>query len=190
MIPTFLQSYFQKHNLRPFESAWLLYAHSLAFIGLLYTLFFAEKPLQVIFNLLQVFLVFLFFWVAYAVGITGGSHRLWSHKSYSASQPLKIFLMLLNSGANQGSIYHWSRDHRLHHKFSDTDLDPHSIKKGFFFDHVGWLLLKKDPKLIEEGRKIDMSDLQKDKVVMWQKKYYPFISIFMCFILPSNCCVI
>ena len=48
-------------------------------------------------------------------------------------------------GANQGSIFHWSRDHWLHHKFSDTDLDPHTIKRGFFFAHVGWLLLKKSP---------------------------------------------
>lgn len=94
--------------------------------------------------------------------------------------------MLLNSGANQGSIYYWSRDHRLHHKFSDTDLDPHSMKKGFFFAHVGWLLMKKDPRLVEEGRKIDMSDLSKDAVVMWQKKYYPYISVFMCFLFPSN----
>lgn len=75
----------------------------------------------------------MFFWVSYALGITGGSHRLWAHKSYKAKSPLKILLMLLNSGANQGSIYHWSRDHRLHHKFSDTDLDPHTINKGFFF---------------------------------------------------------
>lgn len=94
--------------------------------------------------------------------------------------------MLLNSGANQGSIYHWSRDHRLHHKFSDTNLDPHTISKGFFFAHVGWLLVKKNPELVEEGRKIDMSDLRKDSVVMWQKKYYPYISTFMCFILPST----
>lgn len=107
----------------------------------------------------KVFTIFLIFWVLYALGITGGSHRLWAHKSYSASLPLRVFLMLLNSGANQGSIYHWSRDHRLHHKFSDTDLDPHTIKKGFFYAHVGWLLVKKNPKLIEEGKKIDMSDL-------------------------------
>lgn len=52
-------------------------------------------------------------------------------------------------GANQGSIFHWSRDHRLHHKFSDTELDPHTISKGFFFAHCGWLLVKKSPQLIE-----------------------------------------
>lgn len=84
----------------------------------------------------------------YAIGITGGSHRLWSHKSYSASTPMKILLMLWSSGANQGSIFHWSRDHRLHHKFSDTDLDPHDVTKGLLYSHCGWLLKKKSRRLI------------------------------------------
>jgi stearoyl-CoA desaturase (delta-9 desaturase) len=178
MIPAFLNNFFTKHNLRPFEFTWLLYVHVLGLIGFVYFLTHFDKTKSVL-------PYFLFFWVAYAMGITGGAHRLWAHKSYSASTPLKIFWMLLNSGANQGSIYHWSRDHRLHHKFSDTELDPHTISKGFFFAHVGWLLLKKNPQLIAEGKKIDMSDLQKDAIVMWQKKYYPYISTFMCFIVPT-----
>lgn len=152
MIPTFLDNFYQKHNLRPFESTWLLYVHIIALIGLLYFVTHFNTAKAII-------PYFVFFWVAYAMGITGGSHRLWAHKSYIASTPLKIFWMLLNSGANQGSIYHWSRDHRLHHKFSDTDLDPHTISKGWFFSHVGWLLVKKSPQIIAEGKKIDMSDL-------------------------------
>lgn len=122
----------------------------------------------------------------YGIGITGGCHRLWAHKSFTASTPLKVLLMLWNSGANQGSIFHWSRDHRLHHKYSDTDLDPHDIKKGFFFSHVGWLLKNKSPELVEEGRKIDMSDLKNDPVVMFQKKHYLSLSMTMCFLIPSN----
>ncbi len=90
------------------------------------------------------------------------------------------------AAANQGSIFHWSRDHRQHHKFSDTDLDPHTIKKGFFFSHVGWLLVKKSPQMVEEGRKIDVSDLFSDPVVMFQKKYYLPLSLLCCFVLPSK----
>lgn len=36
------------------------------------------------------------------VGITGGVHRLWAHRSYKASFPLRVYLMLSNSIANQG----------------------------------------------------------------------------------------
>ena len=62
------------------------------------------------------------------IGITGGVHRLWSHRSYKAHWTLRSFLMILNSIANQGSIYHWTRDHRTHHKFSETDADPHNVR--------------------------------------------------------------
>ena len=94
--------------------------------------------------------------------------------------------MLFNCGTNQGSIFHWSRDHRLHHKYSDTPLDPHNIKQGFFFSHVGWLLVKKTPELIEEGKRIELSDLKNDPVVMFQKKHYLPLSMLMCFLIPSK----
>lgn len=53
--------------------------------------------------------------------------------------------MIANSGTILSSIFVWSRDHRLHHKFADTPLDPHDMSKGFFYAHVGWLLQKKSP---------------------------------------------
>lgn len=42
-------------------------------------------------------------------------------------------------------MYVWVRDHRQHHKYSDTDADPHNASRGFFFSHVGWLMSKKHP---------------------------------------------
>jgi hypothetical protein len=44
--------------------------------------------------------------------------------------------MIANTGAMQNSIYIWTRDHRVHHKYTDTDADPHNINRGFFFAHV------------------------------------------------------
>ena len=78
-----------------------------------------------------------------ALGITAGAHRLWSHRSYKARLPARIIMMLANSMANQGSILHWSRCHRAHHRASDTPRDPHSSTFGFFYAHVGWLLFHK-----------------------------------------------
>ena len=48
-----------------------------------------------------------------ALGITAGSHRLWSHRSYKATLPLRIFLTIANSMAFQvstSSICHWSSE--------------------------------------------------------------------------------
>lgn len=61
-------------------------------------------------------------WPISGIGITGGVHRLWAHRAYKASFPLRVYLMLSNSIANQGSIWHWSRDHRCHHKHSEVYL--------------------------------------------------------------------
>jgi stearoyl-CoA desaturase (delta-9 desaturase) len=43
-------------------------------------------------------------------GITAGYHRLWAHKSYSASLPLEVFLALVGGASIEGSIRWWSRD--------------------------------------------------------------------------------
>ena len=50
---------------------------------------------------------------------------------------------------------------------------------------MGWLLLKKEKRVIEEGKKIDLSDLKSDKVVMLDKYLWPYDDIFICYILPS-----
>ena len=73
----------------------------------------------------------------------------------------------------QNDIYEWSRDHRVHHKFSETDADPHNARRGFFFAHVGWLLCKKHPQVKERGKTVDMSDLLQDPIVVYQRKYLP-----------------
>ena len=37
----------------------------------------------------------------------------------------------------------WAAHHRNHHRFSDTDRDVHSPKRGFWWSHVGWILCDK-----------------------------------------------
>jgi stearoyl-CoA desaturase (delta-9 desaturase) len=124
-------------------------------------------------------------YVCSALGITAGVHRLWAHKSYKAGLPLRVILMIFNSMANQGSIFHWARDHRVHHLYSDTIADPHDANRGFWFSHVGWLVFKKNPAVLEAGKKINMGDLQNDPVVMLQKTADPFWNLLWCFAFPA-----
>ena len=73
------------------------------------------------------------------------------------------------------------------HRYTDTDLDPYNAKQGFWFSHVGWMLV--DP-LTPPGR-ADVSDLSKSKIVMWQRKYYFQIAmtfgILVPWIIPGVC---
>ena len=119
------------------------------------------------------------------IGITAGAHRLWAHRSYKATQPLRLILALLQSLAFENSIYEWSRDHRVHHKYSETDADPHNAKRGFFFAHMGWLLCRKHPDVRTKGKQIDLSDLAADPIVRFQHQYYLPCVIVMCFVVPT-----
>ena len=33
----------------------------------------------------------------------------------------------------------WVGLHRHHHSFSDTEVDHHNSKKGFWWSHMGWM---------------------------------------------------
>ncbi|XP_060573447.1 stearoyl-CoA desaturase-like isoform X2 [Ruditapes philippinarum] len=119
------------------------------------------------------------------LGITAGAHRLWAHRSYKAELPMRILLAIFNSLAFQNDVIEWARDHRVHHKFSETDADPHNAKRGFFFAHVGWLLVRKHPDVKRKGKLLDISDLLKDPVLRFQRRFYLPSVILMCFLMPT-----
>ncbi|XP_063697470.1 acyl-CoA Delta-9 desaturase-like [Culicoides brevitarsis] len=165
----------------PMKIVWLnlillVYIHLAAVYG--FYLVFTKAKLMT--NLFALFLI-----PYSALGISAGAHRLWCHKTYKAKTPLRIFMMILQTTAHQGSIYDWSRDHRVHHKYMDTDADPYNAKRGFFFSHIGWLMVKKHPDVVAKGKCIDMSDLEADPVVMFQRKYFIPLMILCCFYLPT-----
>jgi stearoyl-CoA desaturase (delta-9 desaturase) len=94
--------------------------------------------------------------------------------------------MLCNTIANQGSIIHWAKDHRVHNMHSETTKDPHNATRGFFFAHVGWLMLKKHPDVVQAGRKLDFSDLTDDPLLVFQQRVDPWFPLYMCFIMPAQ----
>ena len=77
---------------------------------------------------------------------------------------------MMNCISGQNHIYEWSRDHRVHHKYSETNADPHNAKRGLFFSHIGWLLVRKQPDVKAQGNKLNLDDLHNDPIVMFQKK--------------------
>ena len=70
----------------------------------------------------------------------------------------------------QTHFYKWIRDHRTHHRYTETCADPHDATRGFFFSHIGWLMVKRDPAVKEYGSKIDMSDIAADPVIKFFDK--------------------
>jgi len=129
----------------------------------------------------ETFLFAVLYYYITGLGITAGYHRLWAHRSYNASVPLQYFLAIAGAGAVEGSIKWWSRGHRAHHRYTDTDLDPYNAHKGLFFSHIGWMLLKPRRK----PGVADVSDLSKNPIIKWQHKYYLPMILIVAFVIPT-----
>lgn len=127
-------------------------------------------------------------WVLFGVmasliglSITAGYHRLFSHRSYEASFPVRLFFLLFGAAAFENSVVHWCSDHRDHHQHVDHQNDPYNIQKGFFHAHMGWIFYKKP-----EGHTIrNIPDLLKDPLVRLQDRFYYLIAVLIGFGLPT-----
>ena len=96
--------------------------------------------------------------VTYALtglGITVGFHRLFTHRSFKTSRPVRAALAVLGSMAVEGPVIEWVSTHRKHHSYSDVPGDPHSphlaeapgwrgALRGLAHAHVGWMFRGKD----------------------------------------------
>lgn len=75
-----------------------------------------------------------------AIGLSAGYHRGLAHRSFTASRPVMYVLVSLGMLQLVGGPVSWVGMHHIHHAYSDTEIDPHSSKKGFFWAHVGWAI--------------------------------------------------
>lgn len=115
------------------------------------------------------------------LGITVGYHRLFSHDTFMAVWPVRLFFALVGAAAFQGSVLEWCTDHRNHHLHTDTDKDPYSISKGFWFAHFGWLMV------LDKSKRnyANVEDLAADPILRFQHKFYIPLALFMGFGVPT-----
>ncbi|MGZ3732665.1 MAG: acyl-CoA desaturase [Parachlamydiaceae bacterium] len=114
---------------------------------------------------------FVLLWLT-GLSITAGYHRYFAHRSYKAHPIVEAILVFFGTMAVQASVIRWSFEHRLHHAFVDTDKDPYSIKKGFWYAHFFWMMEKLqpiDPKIVP--------DLLKNKLLAFQHRHYKLLMV-------------
>jgi len=124
--------------------------------------------------------LFLFYFVATGMSITLGYHRLFSHMAFRAKAPVRLVTLLFGAAAFEDSALDWSSDHRMHHKHVDEKEDPYDISKGFFWAHIGWIFFKLYPREL-----LNVNDLRKDKLVMWQHRHHLVIGIAVGILSPT-----
>ncbi|EIT71015.1 Fatty acid desaturase [Hydrocarboniphaga effusa AP103] len=125
------------------------------------------------------FAVFLYF---SGLSITGGYHRLWSHKAYQAHWGLRLFYAAFGAQALQNSVLVWASMHRVHHREVDHEtLDPYSSRRGLWYSHMGWMLRDEQSHKLDFG---NVRDLEKDPIVAFQHKHYLGVALFMNIAVP------
>jgi stearoyl-CoA desaturase (delta-9 desaturase) len=88
----------------------------------------------------------LMYWLTLGLGLCGGYHRGFSHRSFRAGPRMRRVLAVLGSMAGQGPLPYWVAVHRRHHEHADVEGDPHTPNLGrrglaeLWHAHFGWTL--------------------------------------------------
>lgn len=137
----------------------LVMNHLLFLYGLIYYLSWMSLPLLI-----------LGYVCIIKLGVECGFHRLFSHRAFETTASRKNALLVLGSLAGFGPALAWAGVHRLHHRFSDTDQDPHGNLPAYKIWFTLWRHFTVPPESIK--------DLLKDR---WQsfffKNYFYFLGI-------------
>ena len=116
--------------------------------------------------------VFLVVWVlAENVGIAMGYHRLLTHRGYSTPKWLEYCIATCGTLALQGGPIYWVGVHRMHHRYTDKEGDPHSPRDGKWWSHMGWILngsLRNETTAL----KLYTPDLARERYYIWLNKYH------------------
>ncbi len=74
------------------------------------------------------------------IGVTLTFHRMLTHRAFKVPTWLEYPLAIIGTISAQGSPLLWVGAHRWHHQTADTESDPHTPRKGFFYSHMGHLM--------------------------------------------------
>jgi stearoyl-CoA desaturase (delta-9 desaturase) len=100
--------------------------------------------------------------------ITAGFHRYFAHRAYKLNRFMQFVLAFGGTTAVQKGVLWWAGLHRDHHRYSDTPLDVHSPKRGFYWSHMGWILCRKH----EETPFKNIRDFAKFPELRWINRHY------------------
>lgn len=114
------------------------------------------------------------------LGIGVGYHRLFTHRAFETSAPMRFIWGVLGSMSIEGPLFTWVGVHRKHHQHTDEPGDPHSphahaegdehghgdgiggVLRGLWHAHIGWFFEGDPPDLARY-----VQDLERDRVAVF-----------------------
>ncbi len=111
-------------------------------------------------------------WLTGSIGICLGFHRLFTHRSFKTSKPMRWIIAFIGGLAGEGSALHWVANHRKHHAHSDAPGDPHSPGDGGLWSHMVWFMWRYSREEYAAYNKHWAPDLVKDPVLHFLDKTF------------------
>lgn len=112
--------------------------------------------------------------------ITGFYHRYFSHKTFKMNRFWQfIFAVVGNSAMQRGPLW-WAAHHRIHHRFTEKEQDPHSpIQHGLLWSHVGWIFYSDNFKTDYKS----IGDFAKYPELIWLNRHDNVVPLSLMLIL-------
>lgn len=104
-----------------------------------------------------------------AMVVSSYYHRYLSHRSWQCPRWMEVLLLVLGAGHAYMPAVSWVNVHHRHHRYSDTDKDPHGPRKSLF-SNLNLAMHQFD-------RRFASRSLLSDQAVMFQLKYYWLIML-------------
>lgn len=101
-------------------------------------------------------------------GVNLAYHRVLSHRSLKLPKWLEYTFVTVGAAMAGGPPLFWAAAHRAHHKYSDTEKDPHNSRRGFWYSHMTHLFQGRSQEEIDSWLKL-VPDLRDDR-------YYRFLN--------------
>jgi len=133
--------------------------------------------------------LFAVMYFVHMTGITIGFHRYVAHKAFKTSRALEGALMIAGSMGAQGPLMFWVTTHRRHHRFSDSDGDPHSPNlhgagwrarlRGLWYAHMPWMLSDESSRWT-----VFAPEVLRDRRLMYYHRTYP-LWVVLGLVIPA-----
>jgi stearoyl-CoA desaturase (delta-9 desaturase) len=111
-------------------------------------------------------------WLTASLGICLGYHRYLTHRGMDFPKWLGYTVVFFGSLACQNGPIKWVGQHRMHHAGSDTEKDPHSAKKGFWWAHFSWMMYTHTSFDDQETLKSFTKDFYDDPFYQYLEKHF------------------
>jgi stearoyl-CoA desaturase (delta-9 desaturase) len=126
--------------------------------------------------------------ISYGFRIVGADaiyHRYFAHRTFRVSRPTQFILALVGAQSGQRGPLWWAAKHREHHRYVETERDPHSpTAHSLMYAAVHWFL---DPAHAKTNLDV-VSDFARFRELRWVNRFYwiPFYGVGALFFAAGS----